>query len=187
MLRIISGKYKGRRLRILKGLDIRPSSDRVKETVFNILSSRIDFEGLDVLDLYAGTGNYGLEAISRGARKAVFVEISSKAVRNIKENIELLGCSEACEIIRDDSLAFIEYSNEKFDLIFADPPYAYKKMDELVNLISEKDILNDDGFFVLEHPSKLEFSNEFKNLEIETTRNFGRTKVTIFKHIPNTS
>ncbi len=182
MVRIITGKYKGRLLKLVKGDDIRPTSDRVKETLFNVLSSRINFENLVVLDLFAGTGALGFEALSRGAEKAVFVDNSRIALKMIKENAQMLGCSNKVLIINDDVLNFIEYSNEKFDLIFADPPYMYPHIDKLIHRIWERKLLSEIGFFSLEHDSGIIFTAETMPFEVETRREFGKTAFTIFKY-----
>lgn len=182
MVRIITGKYKGRLLRISKGVDIRPTSDRVKETLFNILSSRIEFENLVVLDLFAGTGALGFEALSRGAGKVFFVDNYRKALNVISENAQALGCTDKVIIINDDVLNFIEYADEKFDLIFADPPYMYRHIDELVYKIWERKLLSEIGFFSLEHDSGILFTSDAVPFEIEARREFGRTAITIFKH-----
>lgn len=182
MVRIITGKYKGRLLKLSRGVDIRPTSDRVKETLFNILSSRINFENLIVLDLFAGTGALGFEALSRGAERVFFVDNNRKALKVITENAETLGCVDKIVTINDDALNFIEYVEEKFDLIFADPPYMYLYINELVYKIWERKLLSDIGFFSIEHNSGLIFSSEFVPFEVETRREFGKTAITIFKY-----
>jgi 16S rRNA (guanine(966)-N(2))-methyltransferase RsmD len=182
MVRIITGKYKGRLLKLSKGVDIRPTSDRVKETLFNILSSRINFENLIVLDLFAGTGALGFEALSRGAERVFFVDNSGRALKAINENAQILGCVDKIVTINDDALSFIEYAGEKFDLIFADPPYMYPHINELVYKIWERRLLSDIGFFSIEHDSGIIFSTESVPFEIVTRREFGKTAITIFKH-----
>ncbi len=182
MVRIITGKYKGRLLKLSKGVDIRPTSDRVKETLFNILSSRINFENLIVLDLFAGTGALGFEALSRGAEKVFFVDNSSRALKVITENAQILGCVDKIVTINDDALSFIEYADEKFDLIFADPPYMYPHINELVYKIWERGLLSDIGFFLIEHGSGILFSPESVPFEVVTRREFGKTAITIFKY-----
>jgi len=182
MVRIITGKYKGRSLKILKGDDIRPTSDRVKETLFNILSSRINFKNLVVLDLFAGTGALGFEALSRGAERVVFVDNYRRALDVIKENAQILGCSDKILTVNNDALIFVEYSTEKFDLIFADPPYVYSYLDELVHKIWERKLLSEIGYFSLEHDSRIVFTPETTPFEIDTRREFGKTALTIFKY-----
>lgn len=182
MVRIITGKYKGHILKVAKGDDVRPTADRVKETLFNILSSRLDFEGFVVLDLFAGTGSLGFEALSRGAKKVIFVDNSRKALQIIKENAERLSCVDKILIVNDDALSFIEHSKEKFDLVFADPPYMYPQLDMLVNKIWEKKLLNEIGFFSLEHDSRVIFTPEISPFEIEARREFGKTAITVFKY-----
>ncbi|MEN3038499.1 MAG: 16S rRNA (guanine(966)-N(2))-methyltransferase RsmD [Candidatus Kryptonium sp.] len=182
MVRIITGKYKGRSLKIAKNESIRPTSDRVKEALFNILSNRINFENLVVLDLFAGTGALGFEALSRGAEKAIFVDNYYGALKMIKENAKELGCVDKILIVNDDALRFIEYSTEKFDLIFADPPYMYPHFNELIYKIWERKLLSEIGFFSLEHDSKIVFTPDLIPFEIVTRREFGKTAFTIFKY-----
>jgi len=182
MVRIITGKYKGRTLKIPKNEDIRPTSDRVKETLFNILSNRINFEDLLVLDLFAGTGALGFEALSRGAEKVFFVDNYPKALKMIKDNAQILGCSDKIITVNDDALNFIDYADEKFDLIFADPPYMYPHIDELVHKIWERRLLSEIGFFSLEHDARIVFLPETTEFEIVTRREFGKTAITIFKY-----
>ncbi len=182
MVRIISGKYKGRLLKLPRGEHIRPTADRVKETIFNILSSRVKFENLVVLDLFAGTGALGFEAISRGAEKVYFVDNHHRAVEIIRMNAQNLGCADDVILVKDDALNFIDYADVEFDLIFADPPYMYPHVDKLVNKIWERKLLSEIGFFVLEHDSGIVFVEDMINFAIETRRDFGKTAITIFKH-----
>ncbi len=183
MVRIITGKYKGRSLKLFKGTDdIRPTSDRVKEALFNILSSRINFENLLVLDLFAGTGALGFEALSRGAQRVIFVDNYRKALKLINENAQILGCKDKIVTVYDDVLNFLKYADEKFDLIFADPPYMYPHIDDLVHKIWERRLLSEIGFFSLEHDSGIAFTDETVPFEVEIRREFGRTAITVFKY-----
>ena len=146
-MRVISGMARGRKLKELSGFDIRPTSDMVKESIFNII--QFDVEGRRVLDLFAGTGQLGIEALSRGARSVVFVDSSPDAVKMIKDNIDLCGFSEASTIYRRDALVYLEYC-ESFDLIFIDPPYDTKLVDKTLGKIIEFDKLNTNGIIMCE-------------------------------------
>ena len=120
-MRVITGTARGRRLKEPQGMDIRPTTDKVKESMFSIL--QFDIEGRRVLDLFGGTGQLGIEALSRGALEVVFVDKSAAALKLIRENLELCGLSDQARVRNGDSLAYLR-SGEKFDLVFLDPPYA---------------------------------------------------------------
>jgi len=146
-MRIISGTARGRKLKEPVGETIRPTSGKVKESVFNII--QFDIEGRRVLDLFAGTGQYGIEALSRGAKSVVFVDSSADSVRLVKENLKNSGFSDAANVYGRDALRFLE-SDEKFDLIFIDPPYDSQLADSAVLKIAEFDKLNINGIIICE-------------------------------------
>jgi len=146
-LRVISGSAGGRKLKEPAGETIRPSGDRVKESVFNII--QFDIEGRNVLDLFAGTGQFGIEAISRGAKKAVFVDSDAGAIRLIRENLKICGFSDLAAVIAGDALRYLE-NDDKFDLIFIDPPYDAGLADKALIKITEFDKLNKNGIIMCE-------------------------------------
>ena len=150
-MRIVSGTARGRRLLEPDGMKIRPTTDKVKESVFNII--QFDIEGRRVLDLFAGSGQLGLEAMSRGAASCVFVDESPDAIKLINENIRRSGITSGISVVRGDSFAFLERGG-KFDVIFLDPPYDTKCLDRAIEKIIEFDILKDNGIMVCE--SKVE-------------------------------
>ena len=147
MMRVISGTARGRKLKDLAGVDIRPTSGMVKESVFNII--QFDIEGRRVLDLFAGTGQLGIEALSRGARSVVFVDSSPEAVKLIKENVKLCGFSDSATTIRRDATQYLE-NCEAFDLVFIDPPYDTALMDKVLEKIIRFDKLNTNGIIISE-------------------------------------
>ena len=120
-MRVITGSARGRRLKELTGMETRPTTDKVKESLFSII--QFDIEGRRVLDLFAGTGQLGIEALSRGAASAVFIDRRADAVRLVKDNLELCGLSDRASVRCGDAMSYLR-SGEKFDLIFLDPPYA---------------------------------------------------------------
>ncbi len=144
-MRIIAGKHRSRVLKEFSGRDIRPTSDRAKEALFNILQTRI--YGSKFLDLFAGTGNIGLEALSRGAEKAVLVDNSKESVKLCAENAAML--KEEPEIVFSDARTFVNTRRGKFDIIFLDPPYKEDATD-IVDLISERGLLEENGVIIYE-------------------------------------
>src|SRR5512146_1205222 len=118
-MRIITGLYKGRVLKTVRDLSVRPATERVRQTLFNMLANRIDFEGITVLDLFAGSGSLGFEALSRGASRVTFVEQSEEAARFIEENARILGCEDAVEVLEMDALGLLNARHGTYDLVFA--------------------------------------------------------------------
>jgi 16S rRNA (guanine966-N2)-methyltransferase len=177
-MRIIAGSRKGHTIQAPKGLETRPTSDRVRENVFNIVAPWV--EGARVLDLYAGSGAMGLEALSRGAQVAVFVEADPDAVRAIERNLDKLRLTGATVLRRDavSGLAQEVTAGRKYDLVLADPPYAMTSYDTLARYLPR--VLSDDGLLVLESGAKTE--PELPGLEVRTTRKYGSTRVTVFAH-----
>lgn len=179
-MRIISGSRKGHPLRVPKS-GARPTTDRTREAVFNILESRIDFENIRVLDLFAGSGALALEALSRGAASATMVEQSTQAVQTIRSNVDALRFTDHCEIARDDVFRFLQRKTGTYDLIFADPPYDLEKLPTLVGDVFGS--MGNKGIFVLEHDRRHDFSDHSRLL---TTRAYGRSIVSVFGFGENT-
>lgn len=150
-MRIIAGKHRGRVLKEFKGREIRPTSDRAKEALFNIL--QFDIAGSEFLDLYSGTGGIGLEALSRGAERVVFVDNSRESVKLLKENLAYL--KEQAEVVESDALSFVSLSKDKFDLIFLDPPYSVNAT-EVVETAIKRGLLKDGGRIIYEHSEDFE-------------------------------
>jgi 16S rRNA (guanine(966)-N(2))-methyltransferase RsmD len=146
-MRVISGSARGRKLKEPQGFDIRPTSGMVKESVFNII--QFDIEGRRVLDLFAGTGQLGIEALSRGAKSAVFVDSHPDAIRLIKENIGICGFSDMAAVYARDALEFLK-NDEKYDIIFLDPPYDSPLFSRALDRIIEFDKLFTNGIIISE-------------------------------------
>ena len=176
-MRIIAGEHKGARIFAPPGRDTRPTSDRVRENVFNIVAPWV--EEARVLDLYAGSGAMGLEALSRGAASAVFVEADPDAVRAIERNLDKLRLRGATLVRLDATAALAQEAaaGRKYDLVLVDPPYAMTDFDALGRYLPI--VLADDGLLVLETDARTE--PELAGLEVRTTRKYGSTRVTVFQ------
>jgi 16S rRNA (guanine(966)-N(2))-methyltransferase RsmD len=180
-MRVISGIYKGRTLETVADLSVRPATDRVKQTLFDMLVNRLEFEGATVLDLFAGSGGLGIEALSRGAAHATFVEEDSKAAAFIEKNVRKIGCEAETLIAETDALSFIARCKDSFDLVFADPPYGYAQTNELPELIFAANLVKRHGYLLVEHSTDLKFgSSDLYRSGPE--KKFGRTLVTFFRH-----
>jgi 16S rRNA (guanine966-N2)-methyltransferase len=177
-VRIVAGSRKGHTIYAPKGLETRPTSDRVRENVFNIVAPWV--EGARVLDLYAGSGAMGLEALSHGAASAVFVEADPDAVRTIERNLDKLRLTGATvlRLQATTGLAQEAAAGRKYDLVLLDPPYAMTDYDALALYLPR--VLADDGLLVLESSARAE--PELPGLAVRTTRKYGSTRVTVFEH-----
>jgi 16S rRNA (guanine966-N2)-methyltransferase len=179
-MRIIGGRAKGRILRSIRGSSTRPTSDRVKESLFNILPS---IEGACFLDLFAGTGNIGLEAMSRGAAKVVFIEKSRPCSQAIKKNILLCGGSGICSILEmsvERGLKLLAEKNEKYDIIFADPPYRKNMVGDTLNWIKAGDLSTETGITIIQH-SKMEMLGGDSTYHLFDQRIYGDTIISFLE------
>jgi len=182
-MRIIAGKYKGRRLKTLKGSLTRPTSDRVREALFSILGDKVG--GNRVLDLFAGSGGLGLEALSRGADKVVFVEKAAAACEIIRDNITALAVESSCEVIPGDyrnALRSLGNKNVSFDIILADPPYRDSEngvAENILSQISESDTLREDGLVVIEHSCRVGINFSDIPWEMIQSKKYGRSCLSI--------
>jgi len=176
-MRIIAGKYKSRVIQTVSSHTVRPTTGRVRQTIFDLLAHRFDFDDAQALDLFAGSGILGFEALSRGAQQVCFIEQDFKTVRTIKASIDGLAVQKQTSVVRLDALRFLQKANDSFDLILCDPPYRYEKISQIPNLIFEKRILKENGFFILEHHTSLSFT-QVPFFDFEKT--FGTTRVSFF-------
>ena len=156
-MRVIAGKYKGRQLRTVADLSVRPATSRVKSSIFNILQNRVDWGESLVLDLFAGSGSLGIEALSRGARRVVFVENSKRAVEYLKQNIALIDASAECEVVASDVFEYLARPRALFDVVFADPPYDFEVLKRLPTMIFQSGVVSPEGYLIIEHPQELHF------------------------------
>jgi len=176
-LRIIGGKYRGRKIEPPAGLKARPTTDFARESLFNILNNRIDFEDVTVLDLFSGTGSISYEFASRGAREVHLVEQDVKHFAVIKRIIRDIGFDNI-RAIHIDVKAYLRTCSVKYDVVFADPPYELPWLKDIPGLVTGSGIIKEDGFFVLEHPRSMRFSDHSLFFE---HRNYGSVNFSFFR------
>lgn len=177
-MRIITGIAKGRAILAPEGLNTRPTSDRVKESLFNIIAKNI--HGARVLDLFSGTGNLGLEAISRGAEKCTFVENNNSTYKILSMNIEALGFVSSSELYRRDAFEVLELlgkEKKKYDIIFLDPPYSRGLVESSIKRISELMILDDNGIIISECDEKDTIPDNINDIKVYRNEKYGRTRI----------
>ena len=175
-MRIITGKYKGRHFDIPRSFKARPTTDFAKENIFNVLAGYIDFEGINALDLFSGTGSISLELVSRGCSHVVSVEMDRDHHRFIQQCLQKLN-SKVCIPIRGDVFRFLKSCRQQFDFIFADPPYALQELPQIPDLVFEKQLLKPEGIFVFEHGKDYDFSQHPHFLE---HRSYGSVNFSLF-------
>ena len=178
-MRVITGSAKGVRLKTPDGLKTRPTSDRVKEAVFSIV--QFEVEGSRFLDLFAGTGQMGIEALSRGAVSAVFVDGWKDACQLVRDNLKLARLSEKAKVVNSDYLSYLKNCREQFDIIFLDPPYAEIFVENSLNKISEIDILSDRGIIICERPAEKQLDLDISGLQRWKDYRYGKTWITVFR------
>ncbi|MDU1889100.1 MAG: RsmD family RNA methyltransferase [Dysgonomonas sp.] len=173
-MRIISGKYKGRRFDPPKSFKARPTTDFAKENLFNVLNNSIDWEETSALDLFSGTGGISFELISRGCPKVVCVEKQHNHAAFIEKTKNELKIGKEMLLFKMDAFKYLENCHEKFDFIFADPPYDLKNFAEVPRLIFEKDLIKPEGTFILEHSKDYDFSDHplFRDKRVYGSVNF---------------
>ena len=176
-MRVIAGSAKGRKLKTLEGLDVRPTTDKVKEAIFSAI--QFDLPGAVVLDLFAGSGQLGIEALSRGAAECVFIDRRPDAVRLIQENLALCGFTDRARVKSGDALAYLK-SGEKFDLIFLDPPYETELLETAIAHIARHDLLNVHGMMIAEHPVDKVLPALSAPYRMGRTYRYGKIAVTIY-------
>lgn len=175
-MRVITGTAKGRRLDTLEGMDVRPTADRVKEGMFS--SIQFEIENALVLDLFGGSGQLGIEALSRGARAAVFVDNSKKSIDIIKSNLRKTGFEEKSLVFNMNSEDFLRITDKKFDFVFLDPPYNKGIIEKTIPLLSGK--INNNGKIFCEHEKKLILPDEINEFRLKKNYKYGKIEVTLY-------
>lgn len=179
-MRIITGKYKGRRFEVPRTFKARPTTDFAKENIFNVLQGYIDFDDATALDLFAGTGSISLEMLSRGCRQVVSIEADRDHANFIRQCGQKLG-DDNLALVRGDVFRFLKSCSQKFDLIFADPPYALKELPTIPDIITPAEgggLLAEDGIFVFEHGKQYDFSDHPRFVE---HRAYGSVNFSLFR------
>jgi len=178
-MRVITGKARGVQLKTPEGMQTRPTADRVKEALFSIIN--FDIPGAKVLDLFGGTGQLGIEALSRGAVSAVFVDAREDSCRLIRENLKRTKLEKDAKVIRSDYLDYLNRCREQYNIIFLDPPYAEEFLENSIKRITEIDILQSDGIIVAERPLGKELPWEFEGYTRSKDYKYGKVLLTIYR------
>lgn len=178
-MRVITGKARGVQLKTPEGMQTRPTTDRVKEALFSII--QFEIPGAKVLDLFGGTGQLGIEALSRGAKCATFVDAGEAPCKLIRENLKRTRLEGDARVVRSDYLAYLSGCREQFDIIFLDPPYAEVFLENALKRITEIDILHSNGIIVTERPQGKELPWEYKGYTRSKDHKYGKTLITIYR------
>ena len=176
-MRIITGKYKGRHFDIPRSFKARPTTDFAKENIFNVLTGLVDLDGAVALDLFSGTGSISLELVSRGCSSVISVEADRDHAAFIRQCMGKIGADNNV-LIRGDVFRFLKSCHQKFDFIFADPPYALESIEDIPGIIFSKQLLKEDGILVFEHGKKNDFSEHPKFID---HRSYGSVNFSIFR------
>ena len=175
-MRIIAGSLRGRRLNPPQNLPVRPTTDMARESLFNILNNYVDYEECSVMDLFAGTGAVSFEFVSRGVREVTSIDINAHCTDYIKAECGRMDVRNM-HVVRADVFDLLKRANRKFDIVFADPPYAIEGLATLPDLIFERQVLTEDGIFILEHPREYSFE---EHPHFWQHRNYGKVNFTFF-------
>ena len=178
-MRVITGKARGIQLKTPEGMQTRPTADRVKEALFSIIN--FDIPGAKVLDLFGGTGQLGIEALSRGAASAVFVDAREESCRLIRENLKRTKLEQDAKVVRSDYLDYLNRCREQYNIILLDPPYAEVFLENAIKRITEIDILQSDGIIVAERPLGKELPWEFEGYTRSKDYKYGTVLLTIYR------
>lgn len=176
-MRVITGEAKGKRLKTLEGMDTRPTTDRVKEGLFNII--QFDLPASRVLDLYAGSGQIGIEALSRGAEYAIFNDENRQAQQIIKDNLVSTGLFKRSRVISMDAKAYLNTTKDEFDIVFLDPPYNKGILPEILPLVVEK--MTDRGIIICEHEKNEQLPEKVLNFELKKQYRYGKIMLSVYK------
>ncbi|SDE71298.1 16S rRNA (guanine(966)-N(2))-methyltransferase RsmD [Fontibacillus panacisegetis] len=182
-MRVVSGSARGRNLKAVPGMGTRPTTDKVKEALFSMIGPY--FDGGHVLDLFAGTGGLGIEALSRGMDQAVFVDLEYKSIEVVRANLKTTSFEDKAEVYKNDAeraIKALSKREKKFDLVFLDPPYRMKNGDKLMETMDQLDLLNDDATVVLEYESTFVYPDVFGKFTEVRKAEYGETALSIYKY-----
>lgn len=176
-MRVITGIARGKRLRSLDGNDVRPTTDKVKEGIFSAI--QFDIEGRRFLDMFAGSGQMGIEALSRGAESAVFVDDSPASIRICTENVVNCGFEKEAKIVKRDSIGYVSTTHETFDIAFLDPPYESGLLTRALESVAQK--MSDFGIIICEHPSDVALPEETGGFTVQKVYRYGKINVSVYR------
>lgn len=176
-MRVIAGSARGRKLKTIDGIEVRPTTDRVKEAMFSILQSEIP--GATVLDLFSGSGQLGIEALSRGAKRCVFVDSSRESIATTKQNLKTTGLFDQSVVITSDSIAYLKSCSEHFDIVLLDPPYKSSLLEKALDITPS--ILSSRGVALCETTADYSFSENIKKLSLKKEYRYGKIKLAIYR------
>ncbi|MET3682028.1 16S rRNA (guanine966-N2)-methyltransferase [Alkalibacillus flavidus] len=183
-MRVIAGEFKGRPLKAVPGKKTRPTTDKVKEALFHRIGPY--FDGGDALDLFAGSGGLGIEALSRGMDHVVFVDQQGQAIKTIQDNVKTFSLSDRCDIFRQDAFRAIKAAHKQgrqFDMIFLDPPYGQVSFDKLLAALRDYNVLRDDALIICEHPPEETLQEDIQGYEYVRTNTYSQTiAVTTYRY-----
>ena len=177
-MRVITGSARGRRLETLEGEDVRPTADRIKEAVFSVI--QFETEGRSFLDLFAGSGQMGIEALSRGAAEAVFVDSAKRSVEVVKRNLKATDLERDAKVFQADFRSFLSMNSRRFDIVFLDPPYRTGALQEALPLVART--MNDTGVILAENPLDEELSAQYGDFVLDRQYRYGKIKISTFRH-----
>ena len=177
-MRIITGTARGRILETLKGDDVRPTTDKVKEAIFSAI--QFELEGRHFLDLFAGCGQMGIEALSRGCATATFIDKSKASVKVIERNLAVTNLKQLSRVINADSVNFIKNTAQEFDIVFLDPPYNKGLLQEVMPLVAQR--MKKTGVIICESALNDEILQKYYNFTLDRQRTYGKIKVSIYRH-----
>ena len=178
-MRVITGTARGRKLGQLQGMDTRPTTDQVKESIFNII--QFDIEGRRVLDLFGGTGQLGIEALSRGAASCTFVDQRKDAVSLIRSNLKLCQLSDKARVVQGEALSFLSTVREQYHLVFLDPPYQTDLLENAIKKIAEIDMLTENGIIICESPADKVLPELPHPYHKGREYRYGKIKITVYR------
>ena len=177
-MRVITGTARGHKLLTPEGLDTRPTTDKVKEAVCSAL--QFDFPGAKVLDLFAGSGQMGIEALSRGASGAVFIDADPRALACIKQNVKACGFAERSSVLRSDAVSYLQRTTERFDIAFLDPPYRHDILPQILPLLAEK--MQKNGIIVCEHEPECKLPQTILHFDLQKPKKYGKIIISVYRN-----
>ena len=177
-MRVITGTARGRRLLTLEGEDVRPTTDRVKEAVFSVI--QFETEGRRFLDLFAGSGQMGIEALSRGAKQAYFIDSAKKSVEVVKRNLKTTGLSDNARVLQTDFRSFLSAGGARFDIAFLDPPYRAGLLQDALPLTAG--VMKDTGVIIAENPLDEPLAEKYGDFVLDRQYRYGKIRISTYRH-----